>query len=80
MFYLGSVLSSKAQSDAQLHKARIEARRIIHALHKAQDKVEVLEVSVQKNNIDIYIINHGLFVFLQKEKEAMNKAGNSGGQ
>ena len=42
----GAVLSSKAQSDRQLTEARVEARKIIHAFHKCQDKVDVLEVSL----------------------------------
>ena len=40
----GAVLSSKAQSDRKLEDARAEARRIIHAFHKCQDKVDQLEV------------------------------------
>ena len=40
----GAVLSSKAQSDGELHHARKEARRIIHAYHKAQDKMETTVV------------------------------------
>lgn len=34
------------RSNAQLHKARHEVRNIIHAFHKAQDKLE--EVQVRK--------------------------------
>ena len=40
----GAVLSSKARSDRDLERSRSEARRIIHALHKAQDKMDELEV------------------------------------
>jgi hypothetical protein len=40
----GAVLSSKAQSDRQLEEARTEARRIIHAFHKCQDKLDEMEV------------------------------------
>ena len=40
----GAVLSSKAQSDRKLEEARSEARRIIHAFHKCQDRVDLLEV------------------------------------
>ena len=40
----GAVLSSKAQSDRQLEEARAEARRIIHAFHKCQDRMDELEV------------------------------------
>jgi len=39
----GAVLSSKARSDAELHGARKEARRIIHALHKTQDRLKNME-------------------------------------
>ena len=41
----GAVLSSKAQSDRQLEEARAEARKIIHAFHKCQDKLDEVEVS-----------------------------------
>ena len=41
----GAVLSSKSQSDRQLEEACSEARRIIHALHKCQDKFDEVEVS-----------------------------------
>ena len=40
----GAVLSSKAQSDKKLEDARTEARRIIHAFHKCQDKLDEVEV------------------------------------
>lgn len=36
---LGAILSSKARADDQLHKARQSARTVIHALHKAQEKL-----------------------------------------
>lgn len=42
----GSVLSSVTRSNTETHKARREARRIIHALHKAQDKLDQVEVCV----------------------------------
>ena len=42
----GAVLSSKAQSDRQLEEARSEARRIIHAFHKCQDKLDAVEVKI----------------------------------
>ena len=40
----GAILSSKARADDQLHKARQSARDVIHALHKAQDKLNNEEV------------------------------------
>lgn len=40
----GAVLSAKSQSDQQLSEARIQARTIVHAFHKAQDKLDDLEV------------------------------------
>ena len=42
---LGAVLSAKTRSDDQLHKARTAAREVIHALHKAQDKLTLEEVN-----------------------------------
>ena len=42
----GAVLSSKAQSDRQLEEARAEARKIIHAFHKCQDKLDEMEVKI----------------------------------
>ena len=42
----GAVLSSKAQSDRQLEEARTEARKIIHAFHKCQDKLDEVEVKI----------------------------------
>lgn len=44
----GAVLSSKAQSDRDLEKTREEARKIVHALHKAQDRMDDLEVMAFK--------------------------------
>ena len=41
----GSVLSAKSRSDQQLSEARLKARTIVHAFHKAQDKMDALEVS-----------------------------------
>ena len=41
---IGAVISSKSQSDQELEESRAEARKIIHALHKAQDKMDHLEV------------------------------------
>lgn len=41
---LGSVFSSVTKSNTELQKARGEAKRIIHALHKAQDKLDQAEV------------------------------------
>ena len=41
----GAVLSSKAQTDRDLERIREEARKIVHALHKAQDRMDDLEVS-----------------------------------
>lgn len=42
----GAVLSAKSQSDQQLSEARLKARKIIHAFHKAQDKMDELEVRI----------------------------------
>jgi hypothetical protein len=39
----GAVLSAKAQLDQQLHEAKHHSRHIITALHKAQDKIDLLE-------------------------------------
>lgn len=43
----GAVLSSKSRSDKQLSEARLKARTIVHAFHKAQDRLDVLEVCIQ---------------------------------
>ena len=42
----GSVLSSLTRSNAKMNKAREEAKNIIHAFHKAQDKLEAVKVRV----------------------------------
>ncbi len=42
--FIGAVLTSKSQSDNQLEKAKHEAKKVIHALHKAQDKMDEFEV------------------------------------
>lgn len=42
--YVGAVLTSKTQSDKQLEKAKHQAKSVIHALHKAQDKMDEFEV------------------------------------
>ena len=42
----GAFLSSKTQSDRKLQQARVEARKIIHAFHKCQDKLDQAEVLV----------------------------------
>ena len=42
----GAVLSAKAQSDQQLHEARNHARKLIHAFHKCQDKLDTAEVCI----------------------------------
>ena len=44
IFPPGAVLSAKSRSDQQLDEARLKARTIIHAFHKAQDKLDALEV------------------------------------
>ena len=44
--HTGSVLSSLTRSNAKIHKAREEAKNIIHAFHKAQDKLELVKVSI----------------------------------
>ena len=41
----GAVLSAKTRSDKQLQNARAKARRVIHALHKSQDKNKEYTVS-----------------------------------
>ena len=43
---IGAVLSAKAQLDQQLHEAKHHARHVITALHKAQDKIDLLEVNI----------------------------------
>lgn len=48
------MLSSKAQSDHDLEDTRTEARKIIHALHKAQDKMDDLEVELH-NGLGRYL-------------------------
>ena len=40
----GALLSAKANADGELHTARKEARRVIHALHKSQEKNDTIEV------------------------------------
>ena len=42
--HAGAILSAKANSDGELHTARKEARRVIHALHKSQEKNDTIEV------------------------------------
>ena len=42
----GTVLSAKSRSDHHLSEARLKARKIIHAFHKAQDKMDALEVNI----------------------------------
>ena len=45
VFYIiGAVLSAKSRSDQQLMEGRLKVRTIIHAFHKAQDKLDKLEV------------------------------------
>ena len=39
----GALLSAKANADGELHTARKEARRVIHALHKSQEKNDTIE-------------------------------------
>ncbi|CAI8035372.1 hypothetical protein GBAR_LOCUS19860, partial [Geodia barretti] len=39
----GAVLSAKAQLDQQLQEAKHHSRHVITALHKAQDKIDLLE-------------------------------------
>ena len=41
----GSILAAKAKSDDHLKEAKKEAKRIIHAFHKARDRKVALEVS-----------------------------------
>ena len=50
MISTGAVLSSKSRSDQQLAEARLKARKIIHAFHKAQDRLDVMEVCVIKHD------------------------------
>jgi len=42
--YTGAVLSAKTQSDQRLQEARYQAKKIIHAFHKCQTKLEKSEV------------------------------------
>ena len=44
--YVGAVLSAKARLDQELFEVRHRLRHIITALHKAQDKIDLLEVLV----------------------------------
>ncbi len=41
----GSILAAKSKSDEHLKHAKKEAKRIIHAFHKARDSNVFLEVS-----------------------------------
>ena len=43
---LGAILSAKSRSDQQLAEARLNARKIIHAFHKAQDRLDATEVGI----------------------------------
>ena len=43
---IGAVLSAKSRSDQQLSEARLKARKIVHGFHKAQDKMDTMEVKI----------------------------------
>ena len=47
----GSILAAKAKSDEHLKEAKKEAKRIIHAFHKARDMKVSLEVSVSTAHV-----------------------------
>ena len=40
----GAVISAKAKIDQQLEEARHHTKRVVHAYHKAQDKLATSEV------------------------------------
>lgn len=45
----GSILAAKSKSDEHLKEAKKEAKRIIHAFHKARDSKVSLEVNSNLN-------------------------------
>jgi len=49
--FSGAILSSKSQSDKDLEDRRNEARKIIHAFHKAQDKMDDFEVRMERTQL-----------------------------
>lgn len=61
-FPKGALLSSKAQSDRDLENTRNEARKIVHALHRAQDRMDDLEVYYNKEEV---IVNPSLLFRLR---------------
>lgn len=61
----GAVLSAKAQSDNQLEEARKQARKIVHAFHKCQDRMDDME----EENLGLKRrIGHGGYEKLKKPK------------
>lgn len=56
----GAILSSKAQSDAQLEEVRGEARKTIHILHKLQARFtkEVVRKYIDDNITIIRVCEH----------------------
>ena len=44
--HIGVLLSSQSQSDKKFEKAKKEHKNVVHALHKAQDKMDEFEVRV----------------------------------
>ena len=43
--WLGAVLSSKSRADSELKKVGHQKKKVIHALHKCQEKLASVEVS-----------------------------------
>ena len=55
MFDAGSILAAKAKSDEHLREAKKEAKRVIHAFHKARDSKVSLEVSACRQSEDVSV-------------------------
>ena len=49
----GVVITAKAPTEAKLHKAKEKERKLIHALHKAQDKMDEFEVCSFVSDTDV---------------------------
>ena len=58
----GAVLSAKAQLDQQLQESRHHTRHIITALHKAQDKIDLLEVRTV--HVHVYMYNMYMYMYI----------------
>ena len=55
LLLVGAILSSKSQSDKDLEERRNEARKIIHAFHKAQDRMDDYEVRVNESIVHSWL-------------------------